>query len=724
MITIFKIINIKGDQLSKFRISIALCFAVLALNGADVNLEGVSVEDSADDGYRATTSEVGKTNTPILEIPQTVNVVTAQQLKDKKPETLAESLQNVSGISYGNTTGGIFDSIIKRGFGGGRDGSIMRNGVPASVMHSFNKTVESVEVLKGPASLLYGAQEPGGIINMVTKKPKYDFANEIWAGFGNRNYWNTGFDTTGPIAESGFAYRFIFDTMKKDYWREFGEYKNVLFAPSLSYKGDDYRINFAYTHTRSTDPIDRGMYLVPSTGKLLPIDKKRRLDEPFNKIKTKLDTADINFEKNLGENWMLKGAYAFSRSRHEYGHIRLMNVNLNTGVASRRNEAYDGFIHRTHAGSLNLNGYVKTGELEHNLLFGIDAKEYYRYRPSALNSYSSGTTPRNFPINIYNPVYGTVAYPSDRASSIQYQKLKTIGFYAQDSINLTQNLIYSLGARYEYYDQVARGTTSGPNSTDQQDGKFTWQTGLLYLLTPEWSVYTNYAQSFNPQMAISGDDIGDIKPEEGKSIEFGSKFQNDSITASAAVFNINKKNIMRTVDGVSTPVGEARSRGFEFDFNGRVTQGLSLGASYAYTKTDVRKDSGAYAVLVGKPLEATPKHQASLFANYDFSHLGAKGLRIGGGARYFGSWYTYYMRTNLPSVPAGTAFKINSAVVYDAFISYDTKIAGYETNFSFNVKNLTDKLYYTSSSTGTQANIIPIQPGYARQFMLTASVKF
>ena len=92
-----------------------------------------------------------------------------------------------------------------------------------------------------------------------------------------------------------------------------------------------------------------------------------------------------------------------------------MNVNLNTGVAARRNEAYDGFIHRTHAGSLTINGYVQTGEIEHNLLFGIDAKEYYRYRPGALNSYSSGTTPRNFPINIYNPVYGMVAYPTDRA---------------------------------------------------------------------------------------------------------------------------------------------------------------------------------------------------------------------------------------------------------------------------------------------------------------------
>ena len=705
--------------MNKFSLSLAASSLLLTqIFAADVALQGVEVSERADDGYRAKTSEVGKTNTPILEIPQTVNVVTQQQLKDKKPETLAESLQNVSGVSYGNTTGGIFDSIIKRGFGGGRDGSIMRNGVPASVMHSFNKTVESVEVLKGPSSLLYGAQEPGGIINMVTKKPKYDFSNEIWAGIGNHAYWNAGFDATGPIAESGFAYRFIFDKSKKRYWREFGSVENELFAPSLSYKGDDYRINFAYAHSKSIDPIDRGMYLIPSTGKLLPIDKKRRLDEPFNKLKTTLDTVDVNFEKNIGEDWLLRGAYAFSRSKHEYGHIRLMNVNLNTGTATRRNEYYDGFIHRTHAGSLTLNGYAQTGEIEHNLLFGIDAKSYYRYRPGGLRD--TGT---HLNINIYNPIYGRVGLPTVRESGIQYQTLKTIGFYAQDSINLTENLIYSLGARYEFYRQIARGTVSGPNSTDQKDGKFTWQTGLLYLLTPEWSVYANYAQSFNPQMAMNGD-IGDIKPEEGKSIELGTKFQNDSITASAAVFNIDKKNIMRTVNSVSTPVGEARSRGFEFDFNGRVTQGLSVGASYAYTKTEVRKDSGAFAVLVGKPLEATPKHQASLFANYDFSHLGAKGLRIGGGARYFGSWYTYYMRTNLPAVPAGTGFKMDDAVVYDAFISYDTKIAGYETNFSFNVKNLTDKLYYTSSSTGTQANIIPIQPGYARQFMLTASVKF
>jgi len=564
--------------------------------------------------------------------------------------------------------------------------------------------------------LLYGPQDPGGVINMVTKKPLYDrIHNEIWTGVGNRKYRGIGFDTTGPIADSGFAYRLIFDYSKKDYWRNFGDFENLLIAPAVSYKGDDYRINLGYTHSKTTKPYDRGAYILPkatagyAAGTIFGAGKQR-FDEKEAFIDAKTDTVDLNFEKNIGEAWLLKAAYALTRSTHKYSDIIVTNPR-NLTNAERRYQYFDDFIHRTHAGSVTLNGIVDTGTISHNLLFGIDYKDYYRARSGAW----SNTIGR---INLLNGVAASGASWSavSRQNNIIKVKQKTVGGYIQDSINLTDELILSLGLRYEYYDSLGKRSVAGK--------PVTYQTGLLYLLTPEWSVYANYAQSFNPQMAISGDDIGDIKPEEGKSIELGTKFQNDSITASAAIFNIDKKNIMRTVNSVSTPVGEARSRGFEFDFNGRVTQGLSLGASYAYTKTEVRKDSGAFAVLVGKPLEATPKHQASLFANYDFSHLGAKGLRIGGGARYFGSWYTYYMRTNLPAVPAGTGFKMDDAVVYDAFISYDTKIAGYETNFSFNVKNLTDKLYYTSSSTGTQANIIPIQPGYARQFMLTASVKF
>ena len=714
--------------MNKFRISAVLCFAISALNATDVSLDGISIEDSADDGYRATTSEVGKTNTPILEIPQTVNVVTQQQLKDKKPENLMESLQNVSGVSYANTTSGNFDAALKRGFGGGRDGSIMRNGVSAGVTHNFNATVQSVEVLKGPASLLYGVQDAGGIINLVTKKPLYENSNEIWLGTGNKKYRDFGFDSTGALGESGFAYRFIFDWSGKDYWREYGEYKNLLIAPSISYKGDDYRIDAAYSHTKYTDPADRGMYMLES-GQILDIDKKVRLDEPFNEIDGKVDTFDLSFEKNFGENWLLKGAYAFSRSLHEYGQARIMNINLASGIAKRRMEWYEDFEHKTHAGSLTLNGIVETGSITHNLLFGVDAKEYLRQRPEARQIEANDA--RNN-INIYSPIYGRVSVDDIKSrgasKKTQYHKLKTIGTYAQDSINLTDSLIFVAGLRYEYYNQIVGDQNryiARPlpftKSIDKSGGKLLYNVGLLYLLTPEWSVYTSHSQSFKPQTSIGSKGAVSLEPEEGKSIEFGTKFQNNSITAMAAVFNIDKKNIINNVNNISYTSGKANSRGVEFDFNGRITDGLSISSSYTYTKTKLKEDRNM-AWKVGRPLEATPKHQASLFANYDFTHLGVKGLRIGGGARYFGSWYTYNQQKS--SAAYGSFYKLPHAITYDAFVSYTTKISGYETVFAFNVKNLTDKLYYVTASSGTDSSVLPITPGYARQFMLTASVKF
>ena len=183
-------------------------------------------------------------------------------------------------------------------------------------------------------------------------------------------------------------------------------------------------------------------------------------------------------------------------------------------------------------------------------------------------------------------------------------------------------------------------------SIDKSDGKLLYNLGLLYLLTPEWSVYTSYSQSFKPQTSIGSKGAVSLDPEEGKSIEVGSKFQNDSITAMAAIFDIEKKNIINNINNISYTSGKASSNGFEFDSNGRITNGLSLSSSYTYTKTKLKEDKNM-SWKVGKPLEATPKHQASLFANYDFTHLGLKGLRVGGGARYLGSWYTYNQQKTL-----------------------------------------------------------------------------
>lgn len=706
----------------------AIFTSAIAQENSNENLDEIEVTEyiGSDDGYRAVSSEIGKTKRPILEIPQTLNVVTNQQLKDKKPQSLAEALHYVSGISYGNTTGNIFDSIIKRGFGGGRDGSFMRNGMPAAVMHNYNKTIQSVEVLKGPASLLYGAQEPGGVINMVTKKPQFEQSNEIWLGAGNRNYFNAGFDSTGAISEN-FAYRGIFDYSKKDYWREFGKYENFTIAPSLTYAKDDLRIDLGYTHTYSLSPIDRGRYLDPATKKFVPVDKKVRLDEPINELKAKVDTLDFALEQNFGDNWVLNAKYAYTRSKHAYGHVRVQRYydsatkKFKAGDVTRRNEYYYDFEHKTHAGSVTLNGKFETGALSHDLLFGVDYKHHYRYRPAALQDSGSAWP---YVININDIKYGGLSRATTEQTTLQKQRLKTLGIFAQDSVNLTPDLILSAGLRYEYFDQIAGQGYGRAYSTDQQDDKLTYQAGLLYKITPHWSVYTNYAQSFNPQVSFNTP-VGELEPEEGESIELGTKFQNDRITATAAIFEIKKENVMRSYtnslgNSVTELVGEQKSKGFEFDISGRVTNGLSLGASYTYTKATYEKDEGTYKPLVGMQIEATPKHQAALFANYDFTHLGIKGLRIGGGARYFGSWNTYQINGTSDT----DTFKLPHATIYDAFISYDTKIAGLETNFSFNAKNLTDKTYYTSTSTNTSANVIPVQFGDARTFMFSVDVKF
>nr|WP_314787750.1 TonB-dependent siderophore receptor [uncultured Campylobacter sp.] len=721
--------------MNKFSLSLAASSLLLTqIFAADVALQGVEISESADDGYRAKTSEVGKTNTPILEIPQTVNVVTQQQLRDKKAQNLTEALQGVSGVSNANSTGGLFDAFFKRGFGANRDGSITRNGVTGGITHNFNATAQTVEVLKGPTSLLYGIQDPGGVINIVTKKPLYDFRNEIWAGVGNNDYRDIGFDTTGPIGESGFAYRFIFDWSGKDYWREFGKYKNLVVAPSVSYRGDDYKITVGYSNTKYTDPFDRGLYLINDPGyayhgKFAPIDKKTRLGEYLDEVKGNVDTFDFSFEKNFGENWLLKGNYAWSRTNYDYFQARVININLRNsamnggrlpvGYASRRAEYLKDVDYYTHAGSLNLNGIVETGDIEHNLLFGIDASKTVRSNPYFWRT--GGNTANNLQANIdiYNPVYGILSIPTDTYTNnfSQLDKIKTVGFYAQDSMSLTDSLIYVLGLRYEYYDQIAGKGIPFKTYTDSHNGKFLLQTGLLYLLTPEWSIYTNYAQSFRPQSALNATVNSSLPPEEGRSVEVGTKFQNDDVTASLALFNIDKKNVSYTAGGVLYIAGKQRSKGLELDFSGRVTNYASIIANYTYTKTSTREDA-ENAWKVGKELESIPKHQGSLFGTLNFDTLGIKGLRMGAGARYLGTWHVYGYRNKAD-------FKMPHAVTYDAFISYDTKIAGKDVNFALNAKNLTDKLYYISAVSSTTAeNVIPIIPGYARQIMLTASVKF
>ncbi len=718
-------------------------FAETAVDQPQESLEQITVQDTGikQNGYQTTgTSVVSKAEVPVLDTPNTVNILSTQLLKDRKPESLIDALYNVSGVSQANTLGGMFDSIQKRGFGGNRDNSIMRNGLQAGPAKNFSATTETVEVLKGPASVLYGIQDPGGVVNIITKKPQQTPKYVIGGSVGNHHLWGTQVDFTGGLSH-GFAYRFIYDKQDKNYWRNFGKIKNTTYAPSLSWENDKTKVLLAYEHKDILEPFDRGTNLLTSTHALPNIPVSRRLDEPNNETTAKTDNIEFKIEHKLNDFWKFNAGYSYARYEYFYNQARITNINITDRQLSGRNGLKARHVRRAieqqqgdqrvHSGTFNIIGEFGIGEIANRFVAGVDVMRNIReigpiYNQGIMNS----------DINIDHPHYTSpiAQKKNGNGNAYQYNHLKTVGVYVQDTAYFTDNFIVTGGLRYEYFDQFAgRHCLNAANcdfskgqkltktgNTDQHDGKLLYQLGAVYKFTPRLATFANYAESFRPQTSVAAPVDSDLKPEQGKSVEIGAKYENEHINATLALFNINKRNVGETVGSGSNTqlniVGKQRSRGVEFDLNGQLTDALSIAANYTYTKVNALENA-KYPTAVGKQLSGVPKHQASLFLGYNIGEFDFGHIRIGGGARYLGSWYAYnndYTR----------AYKLPHAVVYDAFIAYDTKISGKKVSFQLNGKNLTDKTYFPSTSGNATNTLIPVALGYGREFIFNTKVEF
>ena len=705
-------------------------FAVKAETNTAEKLDEIEVitsEELQQMGYHAIgTSAVSKVNVPIIDTPTTVNVVTKKLLEDRKPNDLIDALAGVSGVSQANTLGGIFDAVQKRGFGGNRDNSIMRNGIQAGPSHNFGATTETVEVLKGPASVLYGIQDPGGIINVVTKKPQQEQKTILSGTIGNNNMFGGQLDSTGGLS-NGFAYRFIYDKQEKDYWRNFGQIKTTTYAPSFSWENDNTKLLFAYEHLDYVQPFDRGTQIV--NGEVVNIPAERRLDEPNNNTIGKTDNIQIKAEHKLNDAWKVNFAYGYARDKYRYNQTRVVAVNtdytetlkysatrtLQPRTALRRLEK-QAADQRVHSASLNLVGEFAIGEIANRFIVGVDASRNYRTTGPVYNNNNGGWSS----INIDNPVYTSPeAKETIAANNWQINNIKTVGAFVQNTAYLTQNLILTGGIRYEYFDQVAGRHALDKElvpSTDQHDGKFLYQAGAVYKFNPHWATYINYAESFRPQYAIANNVDPNLPPEEGQSVETGLKYESTNINATVALFNIIKKNVGETDANNDLYIaGKQRSRGMEIDVNGNITNRLSASATYTYTKVENRENS-AYPNAVGKQLIGVPKHQAALFLRYDLGHFLGGDWRVGAGARYLGSWNAY-------DASYTQSYKIPSATIYDAFLAYETKIANKNVSLQLNGKNLSDKVYYQSTSGNVDSFITPIAFGYGREVMLNAKIE-
>lgn len=430
----------------------------------------------------------------------------------------------------------------------------------------------------------------------------------------------------------------------------------------------------------------------------------------------------------MNDQWKLNFVYGYARDKYHYKQTRVVAVNtsdteslgynatrtLQPRTALRRLEK-QAADQRIHSGSINLVGEFSIGEIANRFIIGADASRNYRTTGPVFNNGGWSS------INIDNPVYtNPTVTETIAANNWQINNIKTLGVYIQDTAYLTDNIIVSGGLRYEYFDQVAGRHAIGANfnpNTDQHGGKLLYQFGAVYKFTPNWATYANYAESFRPQASIANRVDSGLAPEEGKSIEIGTKYESGNINATLALFNIDKNN----VTGVDSNnevyiVGKQRSRGIEIDINGNLTDKLSASATYTYTKVKSRENA-LYPDAIGKQLNGVPKHQAALFLSYDLGTFFDGNWRVGGGARYLGAWNAY--TSNYAS-----AYRIPSAVVYDAFLAYDTKIAGKKLSLQLNGKNLSDKVYYQSTSGNADNFIVPIAFGYGREVVLNAKVEF
>ena len=587
----------------------------------------------------------------------------------------------------------------------------MRDGMPVVQGRGLNASVDRIEVLKGPASLLYGIQDPGGVVNMVSKKPELEQYNALTlrgSTYGEgKNGSGGGLDSTGALGDTGLAYRMILDHEDEDYWRNYGTHRETLVAPSLAWFGESTTLLFAYEHREFLTPFDRGTVIDPRDNHPLDISRERRLDEPFNNMEGRSDLYHFEADHALNDDWNAHFGYSWNRETYDASQVRITAIDTDAGTLTRSMDGTQNAISTDRFTTASLEGKVNVAGMQHDLVFGIDDEYRKIYREDLIRQKSLST------FSYTNPVYGrevagTTVSPADSA---QTDKLRSDSVFVQDSIHLTDRWILVAGARFQEYDQYAGKGVPFQANTDSNGQKWVPRAGLVYRYTDELSFYGSYTESFKPNSTIaplSGSSTvldGSIAPEEAKSWEVGAKLDIPGrVTGNVALFDIKKRNVL--VANSEGPVtlysaaGEVRSRGLEVDLTGQLSDRWSMIGSYAYTDAEVTQDP----TYKGKKLQNVAKNTGSLSAVYDFGTvIGGDQLRVGAGARYVGE-------------RAGNAvndFDLPSYTVADAFASYDTRVEGQKVKFQLNVKNLFDRTYYTSA-----ASRFFVSMGDARQVTL------
>ncbi|PIA68430.1 TonB-dependent siderophore receptor [Ectopseudomonas toyotomiensis] len=667
--------------------------------------EVVAKPNVEENGYQAKrASTASKSSVALKDEAQSVQVVTPQTIEDFQVRSLDDAMKFVSGVIQSNTLGGTKDAFIKRGFGTNSDGSVLRDGIRSNLSKNFTATSERVEVLKGPAALLYGAMDPGGLINVISKLPQYQQRTTVSGSAFSEGGGSLSLDTTGPIGDSGFAYRLITERQNEDYWRNYGSHEQVLIAPSLTWAGERTSLTLSYEYNDYSAPFDRGTVFID--GHPADIDYEKRLDERWAETRGIAESARAVLEYQLSDDWKSRFTYGWNNDIYGLSIAQPVSMNAATGAFRRVGNGahYDD---ETRYSGLDFIGQQMIFGQRHDLLLGIEHELNDQYR---------GKTYRNpngmrHDIDTHNPVYGNLPEPSvvSPTQSNRRNELTSTSVYFKDNWHLDDSWILVLGGRYQHYDQyIAQGLGASRTTLfDKNDQTLIPFTGLVYKASDALSLYGNYSRSFVPNTSVT--DAGQtFDPEEGRSYEVGAKYDlRPGLSLNLALFDIVKENVVVGSGDDMEAAGKVGSRGVEVDLAGRIADDWELIATYAYTHTELLDDPSNK----GNRLAQAPRHTGSLYLTHELpvdDQLGT--WRVGGGTRYIGE------RTG----DNADSFRLDSYTLADAFVRWEYPLLGHKTSLQLNLDNIFDKHYYPST-TGSQLNVSVGEPRTAR---LSASVEF
>ena len=679
-----------------------------------------------------------KTDTPIQKVPQSISVVTAEEMALHQPKSVKEALSYTPGVAVGTRgASNTYDYLIIRGFAA--DGQSQNNYLNGLKMQGnfYNDAVidpymlERAEIMRGPVSVLYGKSSPGGLLNMVSKRPTTEPLKEVQFKAGTDSLFQTGFDFSDALDDDGvYSYRLTGLARSANAQQKGSEEQRYAIAPAFTWRPDD-KTNFTFLSYFQNEP-ETGYYgWLPKEGTVEPLPNGKRLPTDFNEG-AKNNTYSRN-EKMIGysfdhefndtftvrQNLRLAQNKVSQKSVYGYGMCSdpLYSSNPSSspcanvpqsqwGHTLTRQYVIDNEKLENFSVDTQLQSKFATGSVDHTLLTGVD---FMRMRNDIDSwfGYAGSVAPSDI-YNLDRSDFDFGAHPNPSGPYRVLLKQKQTGLYVQDQAQWDKVLV-TLGGRYDWADQSSFNRDYG-NKSERDDKEFTWRGGVNYLFDNGVTPYFSYSESFEP--ASQTDANGDLfAPSKGKQYEVGVKYvpEDRPIVVTGALYQLTKtNNLMADPNGslFSVEGGEIRARGVELEAKAALSASVNLVGSYTYTDAEYTTDTN----YKGNTPAQVPKHMASLWADYTFFDGPLSGLTLGTGGRYTGSSY---------GDPANS-FKVGSYTVVDAVVRYDLARVGMAgSNVALHVNNLFDREYVASCF-----NTYGCFWGAERQVVATATFRF